>query len=301
MNHQFVNTTDILSTVTHASRAKTAGKVLAASELWSESVERAKAILFDSTLCIGCGACYLACKERNRLPGATAEFLADELSATTYTVVKRNKGHYVRKLCMHCRVPTCVSVCPVAALEKTAAGPVVYHEDRCIGCRYCMQACPFNIPKYEWSSPLPRVRKCDMCAERIAAGLPTACAQVCPTGATLFGEREKLIEKARARIAAHSDRYVNHIYGLEEVGGTSVLLLSSVPLDTLGYATNLSKDPLPLLTWNVLQKIPNFVMFGAVLLSGIWWITNRRIEVAAVEKAENEKKSHHKAENDEVS
>jgi len=108
-------------------------------------------------------------------------------------------------------------------------------------------------------------------------------------------------QKARARIAAHSDRYVNHIYGLEEVGGTSVLLLSSVPLDTLGYATNLSKDPLPLLTWNVLQKIPNFVMFGAVLLSGIWWITNRRIEVAAVEKAENEKKSHHKAENDEVS
>jgi formate dehydrogenase iron-sulfur subunit len=102
----------------------------------------------------------------------------------------------------------------------------------------------------------------------------------------MFGTRDKLIVEARNRIAAHPDRYVNHIYGLEEVGGTSVLILAGVTMDTLGYSTALSKDPLPLLTWNVLQKIPNFVMFGAVLLGGIWWITNRRIEVEAAERAE---------------
>ncbi len=125
-----------------------------------------------------------------------------------------------------------------------------------------------------------------MCIERQAAGLPTACAQVCPTKATLFGNRDDLIKEAQSRISAHPDRYVNRIYGLEEVGGTSVLILADVSMDVLGYPTTVGKDPLPLLTWNVLQKIPNFVTFGAVLLGGIWWITNRRNEVAAAERAE---------------
>lgn len=249
-------------------------------------MEKTKGILFDSTLCIGCGACYLACKERNHLPSTTSDFLKDDLSSRTYSVVQNRNGHFVRKLCMHCRVPTCVSVCPVAALEKTSTGPVVYHEDKCIGCRYCMQACPFNIPKYEWDSTLPRVRKCDMCADRQAAGLPTACATVCPTKATMFGDRDSLIQEAHARIAAHPERYNNHIYGVEELGGTSVLILASVSVDQLGYPTNLGKDPLPMITWNVLQHIPNFVVFGAVLLGGIWWITNRRVEVEAAERAE---------------
>jgi len=149
-----------------------------------------------------------------------------------------------------------------------------------------MQACPFSIPKYEWNKVLPRVKKCDMCADRVAAGFPTACAEVCPTGATKFGDRDELIEEARARIRAHPEKYMNHIYGLEEVGGTSVLLLSDVPIEELGYRTDLSKEPLPLLTWNVLQKIPNFVVVGGVLLGGIWWITNRRIEVQRAEREE---------------
>lgn len=246
----------------------------------------AKGVLFDSTLCIGCGACYLACKERNHLPKTSDDYLQDNLSESTYTVVKNKNGHFIRQMCMHCRVPTCASVCPVAALEKTSAGPVVYHEDRCIGCRYCMQACPFSVPKYEWSRALPLVRKCDMCADRLAAGMKTACSQACPTGATTFGERDGLIEEARARIAAHPDRYVNHIYGVEEVGGTSVLLLAGVNMDTLGYSTTLSKDPMPMLTWNILQRIPNFVMLGTVLLGGVWWITNRREEVAEAERKE---------------
>src|SRR3990172_2912936 len=183
-----------------------------------------KGILFDSTLCIGCGACYLAFKERNNLPQSAADFRKDNLSYLTYTVVKQSHARFVRRLCMHCETPTCASVCPVAALQKTAAGPVVYHEDRCIGCRYCMVACPFGIPKYEWNKVLPRVRKCDLCADRLTKGLPTACAEACPTKATLFGNRSELIEEARRRLSVPPGRYVNHIYGLEEVGGTSVLL-----------------------------------------------------------------------------
>ncbi|MBI3950455.1 MAG: 4Fe-4S dicluster domain-containing protein [Acidobacteria bacterium] len=250
--------------------------------------QKKKGILFDSTLCIGCGACYEACKEKNHLP-QTNGFLKDELSDKTYTIVKKRSGRFVRQMCMHCENPTCASVCPVIALEKTAAGPVIYHEDRCMGCRYCMQACPFNVPKYEWSELQPRVRKCTMCYDRVTAGLPTACAEVCPTGATKFGNRDELIEEARSRIRAQPAHYVNHIYGVEEVGGTSVLLLSDVPIEQLGYRTDLSKVPLPMLTWNVLQKIPNFVAVGSVLLGGIWWITNRRIEVQRAEREEKKR------------
>jgi formate dehydrogenase iron-sulfur subunit len=187
----------------------------------------------------------------------------------------------------------------VGALEKTSTGPVIYHEERCIGCRYCMQACPFNVPRYEWTSALPLVRKCDMCADRQKAGLATACATVCPTGATTYGNRDSLIQEARSRISTHPERYVNHIYGLAEVGGTSVLMIAGVGMDTLGYPTDVSTDPLPMLTWNVLQRIPNFVVFGAVLLGGVWWITNRRIEVEAAERAERKNGNGSKADNHE--
>jgi formate dehydrogenase iron-sulfur subunit len=238
-----------------------------------------KAILFDTTLCIGCGACYEACKEKNSLPRTHNNFLRDTLSADTYTVVNRRAGRFVRRMCMHCDSPTCVSVCPVGALEKTAAGPVLYDESKCMGCRYCMQACPFNVPAYEWDEPIPRIRKCTLCADRIAEGLPTACASVCPTGATKFGDRAGLIAEARQRIHDNPGRYSDHIYGIEEVGGTSVLLLSDVPFDSLGYRMDLMKAPLPDLTWQALEKIPGVVTVGGALMSGIYWITRRRAKV----------------------
>jgi formate dehydrogenase iron-sulfur subunit len=249
-----------------------------------------KGLLFDVTRCVGCGACYQACKERNRLPQTTADFLQDPLSDRTFTVVNNRQNRFVRRMCMHCEVPTCVSVCPVGALEKTLPGPVIYHEDRCIGCRYCMLACPFSIPRYEWSKVLPRVRKCDLCADRLSNGQPTACAEVCPTGATLFGEREQLVQVARERLAATPATYQPRIYGLEEVGGTSVLLISDVPMESLGYPKGLMKEPLPLLTWKVLQKIPNFVIAGSALLGGIWWITSRRDKVQQAENHPEENK-----------
>ncbi len=247
---------------------------------------RKKGILFDASRCVGCGACYEACKERNHLPVTNASFTEDKLSASTYTIVEKRGGRFVRRMCMHCNVPTCASVCPVGALQKMENGPVVYRENRCIGCRYCMMACPFSIPKYEWNVVLPRVRKCDLCADRLAKGLPTACAAVCPAGATIFGHRDELIKIARRRISKNPEKYVDHIYGLEEVGGTSVLLISDAPFEKLGYKTSLVQEPLPEFTWKVLQKIPNLVVVLGVLLSGIWWLTNRKNEV---QKEEQEK------------
>lgn len=240
-----------------------------------------KGLLIDITKCIGCRSCEAACKAQNHLP----ENEDKALTALTWTKVMEHGDRFVRTMCMHCENPTCVSVCPVGALQKSSDGPIVYDESRCMGCRYCMAACPFQIPRYEWTSVFPRVRKCIMCKDRVAQGLQTACAEACPTGATTFGEREDLIREAQERIRKEPGKYVNHIYGLNEVGGTAVLFLSDVPFEKLGFRTDLMKEPLPTLTWNVLSKIPSFVGVGSTLLFGIWWITNRRQEVLQAEAA----------------
>ncbi len=238
-------------------------------------------LLLDVTRCIGCGACAAACKEQNDLPLPIEE----RTTAYTWTTVERRGSANVRRLCMHCLTPTCVSVCPVGAMRKTSAGPVLYDADKCIGCRYCVMACPFGVPKYQWDRPVPVVGKCVMCASRLAAGQPTACAQVCPTGATQFGEREALVREARARIAREPQRYVNHVYGLEEAGGTSVLMLSGVPFEQLGLPVNLPREPIPLLTWRALSRVPDIVLLGGALLYGIYWITRRREYVRRIEAA----------------
>jgi len=249
-----------------------------------------KAILYDATLCIGCKLCEQACAERNGLPYNPQIAEETRQSAHKLTVVLQSGDKYMRRLCMNCLTPTCVSVCLVAALEKTALGPVTYTESRCIGCRYCVLACPFGVPKYEWESAFPRVRKCDMCSNRVAAGRPTACTEACPTGATKFGERDDLIAEAQQRLRDNPQQYVNHIYGLTEVGGTSVLLLSGAPFAEFGYRGDLMHEPLPVLTYRVLSKIPDLVTLGSVLLGGIWWITHRREEVAAAEARETREK-----------
>ena len=232
-------------------------------------------LLFDATRCVGCGACSAGCKEQNNLPLP----IEPRTTAYTWTIVEQRAGLNVRRLCMHCEHPTCASVCPVGALEKTANGPVTYDSNKCMGCRYCIMACPFGVPKYQWDRAIPIVGKCIMCADRVNKGLATACATVCPTGATIFGERESLIREARARIQSGTAKYIDHVYGIEEAGGTSVLLLSSVPFEQIGYKTDLPREPLPMLTWQILSRVPDFVILAGAFLLGVHWITKRREEV----------------------
>ena len=235
-----------------------------------------KAMLIDITLCVGCGLCRDACKVQNELPAGEEV----KLNANAYTVVQGyGDDVFVRRLCMHCEEPTCVSVCPVGAFTKMAEGPVLYDEAKCIGCRYCMQACPFQVPAYTWNEVSPSVRKCIFCQPRLVQGLPTACAEACPTGATIFGDRDELIAEAQRRLRDEPEKYVQHIYGWQEAGGTSVLFLSAVPFAQLGFPANLPDQPLPMLTWNVLSKVPNIVAVGGTALYGLWWIINRRDEV----------------------
>ncbi len=247
-----------------------------------------KAILYDATLCVGCKACEQACAERNKLPYDEQIAAEQKQSAHKFTVVLAKGDKFMRRMCMNCNDPSCASVCPVAALRKTPDGPVIYEESRCMGCRYCMAACPFGVPKYEWSKALPAVKKCDMCSDRLAAGKVTACTEACPTGATKFGTRDELLAEAHDRIRQSPSNYVNHVFGEAEVGGTSVLMLSAVPFADFGFRTDLVHEPLPMFTFRVLSRIPDLVGLGSVLLGGIWWITHRREEVAAHEAGERE-------------
>jgi formate dehydrogenase iron-sulfur subunit len=245
-----------------------------------------RALLIDITRCIGCNACSAACQELHKFPGDGTDV---ELSATAYTVVQdKGEDRYVRKMCMHCVEPSCVSVCPVGAFSKTTLGPVTYDASKCLGCRYCMVACPFGIPRYEWSKAVPEVRKCDFCVDRAQAGQLPACAEACPAEATIAGTREDLIAEAHRRIREEPAKYHPHVYGETEVGGTSVLFLSPVPFESLGFRTDLGSGALPILTWKALSKIPAMVSFGGAALFGVFWITHRRQEVAAAEHAKLE-------------
>jgi formate dehydrogenase iron-sulfur subunit len=192
-----------------------------------------------------------------------------------------------RQQCMHCLNPACVSVCPVAAMYKTAEGPVIYRDERCLGCRYCMNACPFGVPTFDWESGLldqALIRKCDFCADRQKEGKLPACIEACPTKAVIFGDREALLAEAKERIRQHPEQYVDHIYGETEAGGTSFLMIAGVPFEQLG---------LPSPGHKALTKLPEKVM-GAVVpvalvwaatLSGVTWVVNRRQQLGNHEQA----------------
>jgi formate dehydrogenase iron-sulfur subunit len=242
----------------------------------------ARALLIDVTRCVGCRACAKACKETHGFTGTGEE---TELDATTYTVLlDKGDERYVRRLCMHCEDPSCASACPVGAFQKTKLGPVAYDASRCLGCRYCMVACPFSVPRYEWTSAVPAVRKCDMCRDRLERSELPACVEACPAEATVAGTREELLAEAHRRIAENPGSYHPHVYGETEVGGTSVLFLSPVPFESLGFAAVGTQAP-PNLTWAALQKVPAVVSVGGAALFAVWWITHRRDEVAAAEAA----------------
>jgi len=187
---------------------------------------------------------------------------------------------YVKFQCMHCLDPACASACITGAMSKTEKGPVVYNPSKCIGCRYCMVACPFQVPAYEYNKALtPKVMKCTLCFEFIkdGKGLP-ACAQVCPEEVMLFGKRSELIEIAKYRIKSNPGRYYDHVYGEHEVGGTSWLYLASKPLERLGFPELGNYAP-PRLTESIQHTIFQglagpIILFG--ILGGIMGLTNRR-------------------------
>jgi formate dehydrogenase iron-sulfur subunit len=247
-----------------------------------------KGILYDATLCIGCKMCEKACAEHNGLAYDDSIAAESKQSEHKFTVVLTENDKFMRRLCMHCEEPACASVCPVGAFHKTSAGPVVYDVWKCIGCRYCMVACAFAQPKYEWGSLNPRVRKCIMCPDLLKAGQPTACAAICPTGATKFGERDELLKEAQERIRQNPTNYVPHIYGQDEVGGTCVMLLSGVPFEQFGYPpiAKIGDKALPELTGRVMSKVPDFIPLWALVLGGVYWLAHRKEEVAEAESIE---------------
>lgn len=261
------------------------------SALTNESVLAAEAtgqagygMLIDISRCICCRSCERACKEANKLPDEAQDPNDRELTAYTWTFVdkcqvaedrKQTLTRFVKRQCMHCVDPACASVCPVGALHKDANGSVVYEDNRCIGCRYCMTACPFDVPRYQWDSAAPLIRKCQMCKNRIGVGLPTACSAACPSGAIKFGRRSEILAEAAARIKANPEKYVDYIYGKDEVGGTSVLYISNIPFEDLGFRMDLPKDPLPQRTNAVMSKLPALVMGLAVVLGTTTVLTGR--------------------------
>ena len=209
-------------------------------------------MLYDATKCVGCKACMSVCKRVNGDYGSLsyeqAKFDPDklwdapeDLTGSTRTLIKLVKDtpkewSYVKYSCMHCQKPSCVSVCPVAAMVKDKiTGIVDYKKDACIGCRYCQVACAFNIPKFQWEKAIPQIVKCDLCKNtNLKSHGISACAEVCPTGAILFGKRKDLLTEAKKRLADHPKTYVNHIYGEHELGGTNHLYLAALQFKKLG-------------------------------------------------------------------
>jgi len=233
---------------------------------------RGAAMLYDATRCVGCKSCEVACKEWNDLPPAP-EPLPD-LTADTWTLIKQyqegDETSFRKYQCMHCLHPGCVSVCTVGALHKTASGPVLYDSYKCIGCRYCQYGCPFGVPKFQWDEPLGLIGKCTFCADRLAQGLIPACAAACPVEALTFGTRIEMVEEAYSRLQQEPDRYVDHVYGETEAGGTSVLLIAGMPFDKLDLP-DLGTDPVAKSSTTVMNATPFIVTLALPLLGGLHW------------------------------
>lgn len=222
-------------------------------------------VLVDTTRCMGCRTCEWACAEAHGDAGVEYPDEVDwsverNTSDRQWTVVNEYETEvgpvYVKRQCMHCLQPACASACLTRAMHKTPEGPVAWTEDRCMGCRFCMVSCPFDVPKFEYDSPVPRIQKCTMCWDRVSEGGVPACVENCPMEALTFGRRSELLDEARRRIYSAPDQYVHEIYGEEEAGGTGVLYLSAVPFDQLGFRTDIARTSYPGYTREFLYAVP---------------------------------------------
>ncbi|MBU0559921.1 MAG: 4Fe-4S dicluster domain-containing protein [Bacteroidetes bacterium] len=234
------------------------------AESKSSPGEEFNAILIDTTLCTGCRTCEEVCLEANGMQEfemndsdleKERDTSTDQLTLINLYENEENEI-YVKKQCMHCSQPACASACLTKAMLKTKEGPVIWREDKCMGCRFCMLSCPFDVPKFEYHSANPKIVKCTMCFERQQKGGLPACVENCPSEAIIFGKRTELLTEAKRRIAESPDDYVNHIYGEHEAGGTCVLYLSSVPFEEINFRTNLGNDAYPELTTGFLYSVP---------------------------------------------
>jgi Fe-S-cluster-containing dehydrogenase component len=270
-----------------------AGKARAGGAEHFEGYPDGFGLLHDTTLCVGCRSCERGCAEVNDFPPPEVPFedktVFEEMrgvSDKAFTVVNRYRAAtadspavFRKHQCMHCQEPSCAAVCFVRAFTKSPEGPVVYDPDVCVGCRYCMMACPYYATGYEYSEPLtPRVRRCTMCYPRIKEGLNPGCADACPTGAITFGKRKDLIEVARERIRKSPDSYVDHVFGEHEFGGTSWLTLAGtgISFGDLGLPEGGGPTPLPELSASFLSVVPLIVAIYPGLLAGFYAFSKRK-------------------------
>jgi formate dehydrogenase iron-sulfur subunit len=256
------------------------GMALKAGSARAEPVtafEEQMGVLVDTTRCVGCRMCEISCAEAHGLPepDLNDDKIFDKQrtpSPSQWTIVNRyttDAGEiFAKKQCMHCSQPACAAACPTKAMYKTEEGAVIWRESKCMGCRYCMIACPFDVPKFEYNKVVPKIQKCILCWDRLKEGKQPACAENCPTEALLFGKRSDLIEISKRRIYGEPDNYFHQIYGEQEVGGTGWLYLSAVPFDQIGFRTDLGTTPSPEYTRQFLYDDPIvFVLLPAILLA----------------------------------
>ncbi len=235
-----------------------------------------RAILYDATRCVGCQSCEIACAMANGLPEPDGEDYpmpgttrkTNETRRTVINAFETDLGEvYMKTQCMHCNQPACAAACLTKAMYKTEEGAVIWRDRKCMGCRYCMVSCPFDVPKFEYHSPNPDIVKCDMCYDRVQDGELPACVTDCPAEALTFGTRRELIAEARRRIHDNPEMYYDGIYGEHEAGGTGYLYLSPVPFEELGLNTKLQKKSYPELTKGFLFSVPSiFILWPAMLL-----------------------------------
>lgn len=242
-------------------------------------------VLVDTTRCIGCRMCEYACAEANGLPTPDAEVELGpdrDTSTTEWSVIKKFETSAgpvtVKRQCMHCLQPACTTACLTKAMYKTPEGPVTWRASKCMGCRYCMVSCPFDVPRFEYHSAVPKIQKCVMCFSRIEQGERPACVSNCPAEALTFGRRTELLDEARSRIYQAPDKYVHHIYGENEAGGTSWMYLSAVPFEELGFRTDLGTTGYPMYTREFLYAVPLVLTIVPPFLLAISRATRRTEE-----------------------